>query len=212
MVWSFRPNFLTLRLNRKELTASMRQPIRPFITAYKSRSSKSRTSNRWDISEAESANANPSFDDPSVFAPPEIEHDAAYLAALKAADAVFGCKAAEVPEVAAPSIGLPGRVLPNLLQEDATTSLPVRAASKKTHRVRQPARVAKSVNAEPKKVKRQVAAVIQTPSVQPTIERKQETVLDTSHRARRAIQKKWVLKTELKAGEKWKRRLGKVAR
>jgi hypothetical protein len=36
--------------------------------------------------------------------------------------------------------------------------------------------------------------------------------VSTPHRDRRSIQKRWVLRTELKAGEKWKRRLCKAAR
>ena len=37
-------------------------------------------------------------------------------------------------------------------------------------------------------------------------------IVSSPHRERRSIQKRWVLMTELKAGEKWKRRLCKAAR
>lgn len=190
----------------------MRQPTRPFITEYKGRSSKSRTSNPWKIKEAKNTDANPSLNDPSALATLEIERDATYLAALKAADAVFGGKAAELPQILPPSNSLPGRVLPNLLQDDVISSLPASAASNKTRRVRQPAKVIEAVHTEPKKVKRQTAAVTPTHPVQRAREHKPGIVLATSSRATRTIQKKWVLKTELKAGETWKRRLGKFAR
>jgi hypothetical protein len=190
----------------------MRQPIRPFIIAYKNRATKSRTSNSRNISDPQSANTNPSLDDPSIFATREIKHDAAYLAALEAADTIFGGKAAELPEFITPPKDIPGRVLPNLLQEDALSIFPARGASIKTDRVRQPARVAKSVLTKPNKSTRQAAAATTPTAVQQVIESTLEVVPASSQRARRAIQKKWVLKTELKAGEKWKRRLSKAAR
>ena len=90
--------------------------------------------------------------------PSEVERDATYLAALNAADAVFGAKAAERPQILSPeSTGLPGRVLPNLLQDDVISDPPARGASTRTRRVRQPAKVAEAVPAEPKKVKPQTA-------------------------------------------------------
>ena len=80
-------------------SASMRQPTRPFITAYKGRSPKSRTSNPWKINEPENASGSPSLNGSSASAAPEVERDASYLAALNAADAVFGAKAAERPQI-----------------------------------------------------------------------------------------------------------------
>ncbi|MFZ2156186.1 MAG: hypothetical protein WAV72_08715, partial [Bradyrhizobium sp.] len=141
--------------------ASMRRPPRPFITVYKGRSSKSRTSNPWKIEEIENANANPSLSDASASAVHEIAHDATYLAALKAADAIFRGETAEVPRVPPLPISLPGCVLPSLLQDDVVSSLPARTASNKTRRVRQPARAAETVHAKPKKLKRQTVVVIQ---------------------------------------------------
>jgi hypothetical protein len=191
----------------------MRQPTRPFITAYKGRSSKLRTANPWKIDEAETAGGRPSFHEPSASAALEVERDASYLAALDAADAVFGAKAAEHPQILSPSTGLPGRVLPNLLQEDITSSLPAaRGASTQTRRARQPVKVVEAVRAEPKKVKPQTAAVAPTPPVPRAKEPEPEIILETSSRPIRMIRRKWVLKTELKAGESWKRRLSKFAR
>ncbi len=192
--------------------ASMRQPTRPFITAYKGRTSKSRTSNPWKIEETENAGGSQSLNEPSASASLEIERDPSYLAALDAADAVFGGKAAELPQVPPPSTGRQGRVLPNLLQEQAINAPPASAESTRTRRVRRPAKVAKAVPAEPKKKKPQPAAVAPTPPVQRPKEREPAIVADRSSRAIRPIQNKWVWKTELKAGENWKRRFSKFAR
>ncbi len=78
--------------------------------------------------------------------------------------------------------------------------------------MRRPAKVAKAVPAEPKKKKPQPAAVAPTPPVQRAKEREPAIVAERSSRAIRTIQNKWVWKTELKAGENWKRRLSKFAR
>jgi hypothetical protein len=86
------------------------------------------------------------------------------------------------------------------------------ALPKKTRRVRQSLKIAKSVSIEPGKLAQKAVTVTTAPAAQRTLECKQDILLDSSQRARRAIQKKWVLKTELKAGEKWKRRLSKAAR
>lgn len=196
-------------------SASMRQPTRPFITAYKGRSPKSRTSNPWKIDEPENASGSPSLNGSSASAAPEVERDASYLAALNAADAVFGAKMAERPQILSPSTGLPGRVLPNLLQDDVISDPPARGASTRTRRVRQPAKVAEAVPAKPKKAKPQTApqAVVTPIFTAPRAkEPEPEVILKTSSRAIRTIRRKWVLKTELKAGETWKRRLSKFAR
>lgn len=193
-------------------SASMRQPTRPFITAYKGRSPKSRTSNPWKINEPENASGSPSLNGSSASAAPEVERDASYLAALNAADAVFGAKAAERPQILSPSTGLPGRVLPNLLQEDVISDPPARGASVRTRRVRQPAKVAEAVPAKPKKVKPLTAVATPILMAPRAKEPEPEVILKTSSRAIRTIRRKWVLKTELKAGETWKRRLSKFAR
>jgi hypothetical protein len=193
----------------------MRQPTRPFITAYKGRSPKSRTSNPWKINEPENASVSPTLNAASASAAPEVERDASYLAALNAADAVFGAKAPERPQILSPSTGLPGRVLPNLLQNEVVNDLPARGASTRTRRARQPAKVAEAVPAEPKKAKPQAApltAVTPIFTAPRAKEPEPEVILNTSSRPIRKIRRKWVLKTELKAGETWKRRLSRFAR
>ncbi|MGJ0424993.1 hypothetical protein [Methylocystis sp.] len=192
--------------------ASMRQPTRPFITAYKGRSPKSRISNPWKIKEAENAAGSISLKDPSAAAAVDVERDATYLAALDAADAVFGGRAAEHSQIPPEPNGHRGRVLPNLLEADVINDPPARGASTRTRRVRQPAKVAKAVPAEPKKVKPQPAVAPPNLTLQRAKEPEPEVILKTSSRAIRTIRRKWVLKTELKAGESWKRRLSKFAR
>lgn len=190
----------------------MRQPTRPFITAYKGRSSKARTSNPWKIEEAASAGAGPSINDVRAPSAPGVERDASYLAALEAADAVFGARAAEPPPVPR-ATSAPGRVLPNLLQEDVASALPARGALTKTRRARQPAKVAKAVPAEPTKAKPRTAAPAPPTPPTPAVEApRPEITIDASPRAISMIQRKWVLKTELKAGERWKRRMSRFAR
>jgi hypothetical protein len=81
--------------------------------------------------------------------------------------------------------------------------------------VRQPAKAQEAVPAEPKKVKPQTApqtAVTPVFTAQRAKEPEPEVILKTSSRAIRTIRRKWVLKTELKAGETWKRRLSRFAR
>jgi hypothetical protein len=193
-------------------SASMRQPTRPFITAYKGRSPKSRISNPWKIKEAENAAGSISLKDPGAAAAVEVERDATYLAALDAADAVFGGRAAEHSQIPPEPNGPRGRVLPNLLENDVISDPPARGASTRTRRVRQPAKVAEVVPAEPKKAKPQpvvATPILTAPRVK---EPEPEVILKTLPRAIRTIQRKWVLKTELKAGETWKRRLSRFAR
>lgn len=192
----------------------MRQPTRPFITAYKGRSPKSRISNPWKIKEAENAAGSISLRDPSAAAAVEVERDATYLAALDAADAVFGGRAAERSQIPPEPNGPRGRVLPNLLENDLISDPPARGASTRTRRVRQPAKVkvAKAVPAEPKNVKPQPAVAAPILSAPRVKEPEPEVILKTSSRAIRTIRRKWVLKTELKAGETWKRRLSRFAR
>lgn len=202
----------TPHASTERIPASMRQPTRPFITAYKGRSSKSRTSNPWKIKEAENADVSPSLNQPSASASPEVERDPSYLAALDAADAVFGGRAAEPPQIPPPPTGRPGRVLPNLLQNDAASAPPARAESTRTRRAQPPAKVAEASHAEPKKAKPRTAAVAPTPPAPRAKEREPAIAPDRSSRATRTIQMKWVWKTELKAGENWKRRLSKFAR
>ena len=193
-------------------SASMRQPTRPFITAYKGRSPKSRISNPWKIKEAENAAGSISLRDPGAAAAVEVERDATYLAALDAADAVFGGRAAERSQIPPEPNGPRGRVLPNLLENDVISDPPARGASTRTRRVRQPAKVAEAVLAEPKKVKPQPAVATPILTAPRVKEPEPEVILKTSSRAIRTIRRKWVLKTELKAGETWKRRLSKFAR
>ena len=90
-------------------SASMRQPTRPFITAYKGRSPKSRTSNPWKINEPENA----SWESYRLTRLQrcgglEVERDASYLAALDAADAVFGGRAAERSQIPPSRMALRG--------------------------------------------------------------------------------------------------------
>jgi hypothetical protein len=108
----------------------MRPPIRPFITEHKGRLPKSRASKPLDNGDAENAGRDPALGDPNSLATSPTEQDAAYAAALEAADAIFGGKAVQRPEVNSTSKPSPGRVLPDLLQQKSLASLPATPANR----------------------------------------------------------------------------------
>ena len=116
----------------------MRHPVRPFVKAYKNRSSKSLTPHQG----VNGGQDNPkqSFPTGSAIAPSEVNHDDTRKAALKAADAVFGKNSSEVPyPEKAPSSNPSapvGRVLPSLVQEDDALTVRLREAAEKSHSAR----------------------------------------------------------------------------
>ena len=193
----------------------MRHTVRPFIKEFKKRSSKS-SAPHPPIDDAGGDSAKPSFLDLSNFASFETSHDDEYQAALKAADAVFGrsSSAACVPEEVPASKDPVGRVLPSLIDEDSPLAVRLAAANKKTRRPRivekpedfAPVRRRKSSHApESEGTKASDEPAAANPSTE-------VLSVTAARREPTAIQKRWVLKTELKAGQKWQRRLCKAAR
>ncbi|PPD41671.1 MAG: hypothetical protein CTY15_13240 [Methylocystis sp.] len=127
-----------------------------------------------------------------------------YAAAMAAADAVFGVKEAEVVALEEPSNVPTGRILPCLLQTEERSTPPAEKP-RKAHRA---ARVMKA--SKPEAVK----AVVSTPLSEPAKRKASQLPVTTSigsvaetQRERSSIQDRWVRKTELRPGEKWKRRL-----
>jgi hypothetical protein len=236
----------------------MRQPIRPFVTAYKNRPK----------STMRSAPKEGGYCAPDLFELGGASHqDEAYQAALRAADAVFGRTAVRhelLPPMAsrspAPATGAhqpqaevqqpapspqhppaSGRVLPNLLEQDSELAIRLdeaehkrprkkreaaqdgeearavrsRAQSKTRRSAPQEAQADAAIELAPEHSENDADGVsnVAHPKVawlsEPAAD---EQALDGPIRGERAIQSRWVHKTELKPGEKWKRRLRGAAR
>ena len=197
----------------------MRRTVRPFVKEFKTRWSKSSKSPA-----AEACPDKPHFLQPFPNAD-ETAHassreDEDYRAALKAADAAFGMSPQIAPQSVAP---LPhvGRVLPSLIEEPLP--YPVRSPEPKQKspakrkapsqssavaKVKEPASSTKrkaTAPSQPAGPKSLVAIGSQSGMIEPS------TGSATRHEAR-PLRARWVQRTELGPGEKWKRRLTKHAR
>ena len=194
----------------------MRRTVRPFIKEFKSRSAKSSTAHPQLISDADDDGSRPSFLDLDVFSTRQNNYDDELKVALTAADAVFGrgSPVAPLPDTSPFSKAPTGRVLPSLIGEDDPLPIRLTDGDGKSRRGRNFGKVKSSL---PKQRN------------QPTLQSKSELasgfldrhgtsfspdmlIVSPPHRERRSIQERWVLRTALKAGEKWKRRLCKAAR
>jgi hypothetical protein len=194
----------------------MRRTLRPFIKEFKRRSLKSSAAYPPPIDDANENDPKPSFSDLGVFLTPQNGPNDERDAALKVAEAVFGRRnlAAAVPENDPSSSRAVGRVLPSLIQEDDALTIRLREADEKTRRGRgagkpmgpSPIRRKKPI-LQPESETARVS--VERPAASPPVEISTSSEPD---RERRSIQKRWVLGTELKPGEKWKRRLCKAAR
>ncbi len=194
----------------------MRHTVRPFIKEFKSRSAKSSATHPQPIGDADNDGSKPSFMDLNVFTARQNKFDDEHKVALTAADAVFGegSPVAPLPK-ASPLSNVPvGRVLPSLIRDDDVLTVRLTEGDGKSRGSRSVGKVKSSSPIRLKKPTRQpeseVARVFlerPTTSFSPDI-----LIVSVPRRDRRSIQKRWVLRTALKAGEKWKRRLCKAAR
>jgi hypothetical protein len=197
----------------------VRRPVRPFVIEFKPRSSKSSAPRSPRIDDAGKANATPAFLDVSVFtASRSVQGD--YETAMKAADAVFGRSAAVAAEPIAPPNAPTGRVLPSLIESVDAPAIPSMEIEEKPRR----GRVARKAEmAPPVQVKSRVRP--KTPTVRPESVAPQDFVKPAAivsqpntptaaepDREPRSLRKRRLLDAELKAGERWKRRLCKAAR
>ncbi|CAN2532461.1 hypothetical+protein [Methylocapsa aurea] len=171
----------------------------------------------------------------------ETHHDDTYEAAMKAADLVFGKKiepAADAPLATTgrvlPSLVETAAPQPELLEEPVRrkrgrppgvkkAAEPVSEAEAPIRRPRRAPKEAAPVSAPALALAPALApapaprrspapspvAVMAQPSVPVAVAAE---VATTSRRVRRSIQLRWVLGTELQAGERWKRRLPQAAR
>jgi hypothetical protein len=194
----------------------VRRIVRPFIKEFKNRSIKPSASHSGSIDAAKNDGSKPSFLDLGVFETRHANYDDERSAALKAADAVFrkGGSAASAPETA-PSSNVPaGRILPSLIAAEDGPAVRSAAAGEKIRRGRGLAKAEKSSPIRRQKPalqpKNEVARVaVEQPAASSSPEM---STVSRPRRERRPIQKRWVLETELIAGEKWKRRLRQAAR
>ena len=194
----------------------MRRTVRPFIKEFKRRSLKSSAAYPPPIDDAGKNDPKPSVLDLGVFSTPANNPNDEYNAALKVADTLFGGRnlVAAAPEND-PSASPPvGRVLPSLIQEDDALTVRLREADEKTRRGRG---AGKAMSPSPIRRKKPILqpesetarVSVERPAASPSVE---ISIASAPDRERRSIQKRWVLGTELKAGERWKRRLCKAAR
>ncbi len=231
----------------------MRHPVRPFITAYKGRSAKSAGKSLAAMAASVEEPKPKPKPAPLLFEEPgsaPASQDEAYLAALRAADALFGRlggapaaaqqSGSGVPAPASPSPV--GRILPSLLEEprppirieeepvrrrgrkkrDAEAIDHVPAAPPEARRPRGRPRAVKAER-EPAAIEapdfaaarepapsEEIAALVVGLAAPAAFAPSEES--GGERRARRILQQRWVLKTELRPGEKWKRRLRGAAR
>ncbi len=175
----------------------MRHIVRPFMKEYKNRSSRSSAlqHKKSFISEQYGHIA-------AGLAYLETESSAdGQRAALKAANLLFDAvsTATEDQSKAPASAPLSGRILASLIEQKDSPIAPAARAKAAGGRQASPPRPRQSA----------------IPLSDMTDELNETEVLSEpllSSHAHRSIQGRWVLKTELKPGEKWKRRLPKAAR
>jgi hypothetical protein len=192
----------------------VRHTVRPFIKEFKTRSGKSSAAHRQ-TGYTNNDGSKPSYLGLNVFLPCQNNFDGELNVTLTAAEAVFrrGSPVNTLPETSQLSNAVVGRVLPSLIGED--DPLPVRLTdadgkSRRGHRigkVKSPLPIRRNQRTlQPKSDAASVFLERPDANCSPDI-----LIASTPLRKRRSIQKRWVLKTELKAGEKWKRRLCKAA-
>ncbi len=187
----------------------MRRTARPFITEYKSRSSKPSASPSPNIDAADKPDPIPSFLHRGAVVTPQTNAEGAYQAALKAADAVFGRgSSATLFQEQAPSAAVQeGRVLLSLVDND--NALTVRSG-KDGEKARRKSKV--STAKSPSSARQEKQSLRSRKAAKPDVVAEPAEEVSVSHRERSSIQKRWVLGTELKSGQKWKRRFCKAAR
>jgi hypothetical protein len=143
-----------------------------------------------------------------------------YETAMKAADAVFGRSAAVAAEPIAPSNAPTGRVLPSLIESVDALAVPSTEIEEKPRcgRVARKAETAPPVRVKPRT--RPKTPTVRPESVAPrdfvkpaaiVLQPNTPTAAEPD-REPRSLRKRRLLDAELKAGERWKRRLCKAAR
>jgi hypothetical protein len=194
----------------------MRRIVRPFIKEFKSNLSKSAPRARPLRDRSESPSKAPTLD-PALIEPRRDKLEDSYRVALEAADAVFGRRDAATIPLPDPNAAPPpprGRVLPSLVDQEDALAIRLKAAEQ-TRRGRKPGKpkiagpVRRKTPTRPPQKKERPVFVVEEPAVTVVPEKE---LAPATRRKRRPIQERWVLRTELRPGEKWKRRFCKAAR
>ena len=194
----------------------MRPTVRPFKIEFKNRLSRSTPMRPLRGGDAGEERATPSFLDVGVFAAGRRSHTNGYGDAMKAADALF---ARSVPDALAPetnpSSNTPtGRVLPSLIENGDTLAVRLAETDEKPRRKRATGKVKAASPVRPKRPRAQPESAVAEVSVEqpPTSIPPDTSIATAPERELRSPKKRRLLDAELKAGEKWKRRLCKAAR
>ena len=193
----------------------MRHIVRPFKIEFKSRSSRSTPMRSPTGDYAGKDSGTPSFLNVAVFAADRRYRANAPEAAMKAAHAVFGrtSSPAPAPEAIPASNAPVGRVLPSLIENGGVLAVrPVEADQKAgRRRVVRKAKAASPARARRSPVPAEDGVVLDPPkqAVTKIVPEMPTAAVDCE---RRSARKRRLLDAELKAGEKWKRRLCKAAR
>jgi len=193
----------------------MRHIVRPFKIEFKSRSSRSTPMRTPTGGDAGKDSARSAFKNAGVFLADRHGRANAPEAAMNAAHAVFGRapSPAPVPEAIPASNAPMGRVLPSLIENGGVLAVRPAEADQKAGRSRA-ARKAKA--ASPARARRSPVpaedGVLLDPPKQAATKNVPETPTAAPDCERRSARKRRLLDAELKAGEKWKRRLCKAAR
>ncbi len=192
----------------------MRHNVRPFKIEFKNRLSRSTPMRSPTGDDSGKDRATPSFLDVGVFTAVRGSHANGYGDAMKAADALFARSALAAPAPETVPLSTAGRVLPSLIENGDVLAFRLAEADQKPDRSRV-ARKAKAASpVRPKKPTVQPESVVtQVSAEQAATEIAPEAPIAAApDRERKSIRKRRLLDTELKPGEKWKRRLCRAAR
>ena len=193
----------------------MRHIVRPFKIEFKSRSSRSTPMRTPTGGDAGKDSATSVFNNAGVFSAGRHGRVNAPDAAMKAAHAAFGrtSSPAPAPEAIPASNAPVGRVLPSLIENSGVLAVRPAEADQKAGRRRV---VRKAKAASPARARRSPVpaedGVVLDPPKQAATKIVPETPTAARDCERRSARKRRLLDAELKAGEKWKRRLCKAAR
>jgi hypothetical protein len=194
----------------------MRHNVRPFKIEFKNRLSRSTPMRSPTGDDSGKDRATPAFLDVGVFTAGRRSHANGYGDAMKAADALFArsAPAAPAPETVPLSNAPAGRVLPSLIENGDVLAFRLAEADQKPGRSRMARKAKAASSVRPKKPTIQPESVVtQVSAEQAATEIAPEAPIAAApDRERKSIRKRRLLDTELKAGEKWKRRLCRAAR
>ena len=194
----------------------MRRSAPSFVTEFKTRSSKSAAPRSSAVVGDAAEGSKPFFLDTTAFFVGQSTTDRGREAAIVAAEALFGVDKAATPIGEEPPSALSpvGRVLPSLIEEDDALTVRLREADNKRRRGRKAKKVATASVVRRQKQIPQTQHMATPAPIEPSVINidPEQAQGPARRREHRSIQKRWVLKTELKAGEKWKRRLHRAAK